>query len=163
VLSGFAVYAVLAALGVTALLAAVPFAYDALRIIGAGYLGWMAWNAFRTEASLFHARQLPIDSPARLYGMGLLTNLLNPKIAVLYLSLFPQFVDPTRGHVFAQSIILGSTQIAISATVNSVIVMMAGSIATFLGSRPLWSRAQRWFMGTVLGLLAVRMAADSGK
>jgi threonine/homoserine/homoserine lactone efflux protein len=163
VLCGFAVYGLLAALGVTALLAAVPFAYDALRIAGAMYLGWLAWNAFRSEASPFQSQPLPVDSPARLFFMGLLTNLLNPKIAVLYLSLFPQFVDPARGHVFAQSMVLGSTQIAISASVNATIVMMAGSIATFLNTRPLWSQAQRWLMGTVLGLLAVRMATDSGK
>jgi threonine/homoserine/homoserine lactone efflux protein len=161
VLTGFAVYAVLAAFGITAILAAVPFAYDTLRFAGAGYLAWLAWNALRPSGtSPFQPRDLPLDPPAKLFGMGLLTNLLNPKIAVLYLSLFPQFVDPSRGHVLAQSMILGGTQIAISATVNSLIVVMAGSISAFLATRPLWSRVQRWIMGTVLGLLAVRMVAE---
>lgn len=163
VLAGFALYAILAALGVTALLAAVPFAYDTLRLIGATYLAWLAWSAFSSDASLFQPRQLPIDSTAKLFSMGLLTNLLNPKIAVLYLSLFPQFIDPSQGHVFAQSMILGGTQIAISACVNAIVVLMAGSIATFLTSRPSWSRAQRWIMGTVLGFLALRMAVESRK
>jgi threonine/homoserine/homoserine lactone efflux protein len=161
VLTGFAVYAVLAAFGITALLAAVPFAYDTLRFAGAAYLAWLAWNALRPSGtSPFQPRDLPLDPPAKLFGMGLLTNLLNPKIAVLYLSLFPQFVDPSRGHVLAQSMILGGTQIAISATVNSLIVVMAGSISAFLATRPLWSRVQRWIMGTVLGLLALRMVAE---
>ena len=164
VLTGFAVYAVLAAFGITAILATVPFAYDTLRFAGAAYLAWLAWNALRPGgASPFQARELPIDPPAKLFGMGLLTNLLNPKIAVLYLSLFPQFVDPAQGHVLAQSMILGGTQIAISAGVNSLIVIMAGSISTFLAARPLWSRVQRWLMGTVLGLLAIRMAVDARK
>jgi threonine/homoserine/homoserine lactone efflux protein len=164
VLAGFAVYALLAAFGITAILAAVPFAYDALRFAGAGYLAWLAWNALRPSgASPFEPRDLPIDRPAKLFGMGLLTNLLNPKIAVLYLSLFPQFVDPAHGHVLAQSMILGGTQIAISASVNALIVVMAGTISAFLAARPLWSRVQRWIMGTVLGLLALRMVVDARK
>jgi threonine/homoserine/homoserine lactone efflux protein len=161
VLTGFAVYALLAACGVTALLMAVPLAYEVLRFAGAAYLAWLAWNAFKPGGSPFAPQQLPRDSSAKLYAMGLLTNLLNPKIAVLYLSLFPQFVDPARGNVLMQSLVLAGTQIAISATVNALIVMMAGSIAAFLAARPSWSRIQRWLMGTVLGLLAVRMATDS--
>lgn len=162
VLVGFAIYVMLAAFGITALFAAVPYAYDALRLAGAAYLAWLAWNALRPGgAAPFQPRQLSIDTPRRLFGMGLLTNLLNPKIAMLYLSLFPQFVDPARGQVLLQSLWLGLTQIAISATVNSVIVFAAGSISVFLARRPLWSRVQRWFMGTMLGLLALRMALDT--
>ena len=93
--------------------------------------------------------------------MGLATNLLNPKIAVLYLSLLPQFIDPERGSVLAQSLILGSAQIAISVTVNALIALAAGSIAGFLAGRPVWLAVQRWLMGTVLAALAVRMAAEA--
>lgn len=162
VLAGFAVYMVLAACGITALLLAIPLAYDTLRIGGAVYLAWLAWNALRPGgASPFQAKNLPIDSPRKLFGMGLLTNLLNPKIAMLYLSLLPQFIEPAHGSVFGQSVILGVTQIAISASVNTAIVFTAGSVASFLARRPVWARAQRWVMGTVLGLLAARMAVDS--
>lgn len=158
---GFAVYILLAAFGLTALFAAVPYAYDALRFAGAAYLAWLAWNALRPNGSSpFQPRALDIDPPARLFGMGLFTSLLNPKIAMLYLSLFPQFIDPTRGDVLLQSLVLGLTQLTISASVNTVIVMTAGAISAFLLTRPLWSRIQRWIMGTVLGLLAVRMACD---
>jgi threonine/homoserine/homoserine lactone efflux protein len=160
--AGFAVYVLLAAFGITALFAAVPYAYDALRLAGAAYLGYLAWNALRPGgASPFQPRALDIDPPHRLFGMGLLTSLLNPKIAMLYLSLFPQFVDPERGSVLLQSLQLGLTQICISVTVNTAIIFTAGSFAGFLATRPLWSRIQRWFMGTVLGLLALRMAFDT--
>jgi threonine/homoserine/homoserine lactone efflux protein len=162
VLTGFVVYMLLAALGITALLFAVPLAYDTLRLAGAAYLAWLAWNALRPGGtSPFQARNLPADSVPRLFGMGLLTNLLNPKIAMLYLSLMPQFIEPARGGVLGQSIELGVTQILISATVNATIVFTAGSIASFLARKPIWARLQRWFMGTVLGFLAVRMAVDS--
>jgi threonine/homoserine/homoserine lactone efflux protein len=161
VLLGFAVYILLASFGITALFAAVPYAYDVLHLGGAAYLAWLAWKALSPNgASPFQPRQLAIDPPARLFGMGLLTNLLNPKIAMLYLSLFPQFIDPHRGGVLLQSLLLGATQITISAAVNAAIIMTAGAISSFLATRPLWSRVQRWIMGTVLGLLAVRMAAE---
>lgn len=159
---GFAIYALLAAFGMTALFTTVPYAYDALRLSGAIYLGYLAWNALRPGGSSpFEPRQLSMDPPRRLFGMGLLTNLLNPKIAMLYLSLFPQFVDPARGSVLMQSMLLGFTQIVISVSVNSLIVCTAGGIASFLAERPLWARAQRWFMGGVLGALAARMLIDS--
>ncbi len=162
VLAGFVVYVLLSALGITAILLTVPFAYDALRLAGAAYLGWLAWNALRPGgASPFETKALSADSPGRLFAMGLLTNLLNPKIAVLYLSLLPQFIDPQRGNVFAQSMALGATQIAISAAVNAAIVFAAGGVAVFLARRPLWALVQRWFMGAVLGVLAVRMALDA--
>lgn len=157
---GFVFYMLCAAFGITALIFAVPYAYDALRLAGAAYLAWLAWQALKPGGrSPFHVRQLPVDSPRRLFLMGLLTNLLNPKIAMLYLALLPQFIDPAQS-VLAQSIVLGTVQIAVSVTVNSMIAIAAGSIATFLAARPLWLLAQRWLMGTVLGALAVRMVLE---
>ena len=93
--------------------------------------------------------------------MGFLTNLLNPKAAMLYLSLLPQFIDPHRGAVFGQSLALGGTQILISMTVNGSICLAAGTIATFLATRPSFALVQRWLMATVLGGLAVRMATEA--
>lgn len=159
---GFVFYMFCAALGITALVMAVPYAYDALRIAGALYLLWLAWNAVRPGGgSPFEIRALPADRPARLFAMGFVTNLLNPKIAVMYLSLLPQFVTPGHGSVFAQSLVLGMTQIVISVAVNALIVLAAGSIAAFLAGRPLFIAVQRWLMATVLAGLAVRMAVEA--
>jgi threonine/homoserine/homoserine lactone efflux protein len=161
---GFVIYVMLAAFGITALLLAVPLAYDALRLAGAIYLGWMAWNALRPGgASPFQVRPLPADSHRRLFSMGLLTSLLNPKVAALYLSLLPQFIDPAVGSILGQTILLGLTQIAISLTVNALIVFMAGAVSAFLAGRPFWTLVQRWLMGTVLAALALRMALDTGR
>jgi threonine/homoserine/homoserine lactone efflux protein len=159
---GFVFYMLCAALGITALLFAIPYAYDALRFAGAAYLLWLAWQAVRPGGqSPFQVKKLPVDGPKKLFAMGLVTNLLNPKIAMLYLSLLPQFIDPAQGSVFTQGVALGFTQIAVSVTVNAMIALAAGSIATFLGTRPLWLLVQRWLMGTVLAGLAVKMAIEA--
>lgn len=159
---GFVVYMFCAALGITALVMAVPYAYDALRLGGALYLLYLAWQAVKPGGrSPFLVRDLPKDGPRKLFMMGFVTNLLNPKVAVMYLSLLPQFIDPTNhGSVLTQSIVLGSMQIAISVSVNALIAVMAGSIATFLAGRPVWQIVQRWLMGTVLAGLAVRMIIE---
>lgn len=159
---GFLFYMVFAALGITALLLAVPFAYDALRFAGALYLLYLAWQAVRPGGrSPFQVRDLPKDGPRKLFLMGLVTNLLNPKVAVLYLSLLPQFILPEQGDVLLQSLVFGSLQIMISVTVNALIAVTAGSIAAFLAGRPLFMLLQRWLMSTVLASLAVSMAAEA--
>lgn len=159
---GFVFYMLCAAFGITALLFAVPYAYDALRIAGALYLLWLAWQVIKPNGrSPFQVRQLPVDSPRKLFAMGFVTNLLNPKIAMLYLALLPQFIDPAAGSVLAQSIVFGAIQIVISVSVNAMIALTAGSITGFLAQRPLWLMAQRWLMGTVLAGFALKMAFEA--
>jgi threonine/homoserine/homoserine lactone efflux protein len=159
---GFVFYMFSAAFGITALLIAIPYAYDTLRFGGALYLLWLAWQAVKPGGrSPFQVRNLPADSPRKLFTMGFVTNLLNPKIAVLYLSLLPQFIDPRHGSVLGQSLTLGAVQILLSISVNCMVALTAGSIAAFLADRPTWLVVQRWLMGTVLAGLAVRMATEA--
>jgi len=164
VMAGFVVHMFAAALGLTALFMAVPLAYELLKWAGAAYLLYMAWQAVRPGArSPFEARQLPEDSPRRLFFMGFLTNLLNPKIAVFYLAIFPQFVSPEHGSVFVQSMVLGFTQIGVSFTINLTIALFAGSLAAWFVHHPRWMAAQRYVMGFVLAALAVRLAMEQRK
>ena len=159
---GFVFYMLCAAFGITALLFAVPFAYDALRLAGAAYLFWLAWQALKPNGRLpFQVKKLKVDGPRKLFAMGFVTNLLNPKIAMLFLALLPQFIDSVQGSVLTQSLALGSIQIVISVSVNAMIALTAGSIALFLGTRPTWLLVQRWLMGTVLAGLALRMAFEA--
>ena len=161
VVVGFVFYMLSAALGITALLMAVPFAYDALRLGGAAYLLYLAWQVLKPGGqSPFALRDLPKDSPRKLFAMGFITNVLNPKIAIMYLSLLPQFISPAKGHVLAQSLVLGGVQIAFSIAINGAVVLTAGWIAHLLATRPTWQRVQRWVMGTALAALAVRIALD---
>jgi threonine/homoserine/homoserine lactone efflux protein len=159
---GFVFYMLCAAFGITALLLAVPYAYDALRLSGAAYLLWLAWQAVKPNGrSPFQVRELKVDGPRKLFAMGFITNLLNPKIAMLYLALLPQFIDPAQGSVLVQSLVLGSIQTIISVSVNGIIALTAGSIALFLGTRPSCLLVQRYLMGTVLAGLAVRIAFEA--
>jgi threonine/homoserine/homoserine lactone efflux protein len=158
---GFLVYLTLTNLGLSAIFIAVPQLYVAVKLSGAVYLGWLAYQALRPGGTSVFAPSLPEkDSPRRLFTMGLVTNLFNPKIAILYLSLIPQFVRPADGQVMLQGFILGAVQITVALTVNLLIVLTAGSIAMFLADRPVWLRIQRYLVGSALGALAIRLAAD---
>lgn len=161
VVAGFGVHLLAASLGLTALLAAVPMAFDAIRIAGAAYLLWLAWQAVKPGGTApFEARDLPHDKPRKLFLMGFMTNLLNPKVAMFYLSFFPQFLHPERGNWLLQSLTLGAVQISTSALVNALLVLFAARVALFMNRSQGWMRAQRYVMGTVLGLLAVRLLTE---
>ncbi|MDX6741391.1 LysE family translocator [Actinocorallia sp. A-T 12471] len=160
---GFAVYAAAVTAGLVAVFALVPVLYTALKLAGAGYLGWLAWQALRPGGrSAFAPRDLAPDGPRRLFTMGLLTSLLNPKIAILYVSLLPQFVVPEHGNVALQSLLLALVQIAVAVTFNGMFVLAAGSLAAFLTARPFWMAFQRRVTGMFLAAFALRMATDRG-
>lgn len=164
VAAGFVAYVCAAAVGLSAVFAAVPALYVGVKLAGACYLGWLAWQAVRPGGvSLFAPVELPHDSPRRLFTMGLLTNLLNPKAAILYASLLPQFIDVRAGHVAQQVLVLGAVQICVSLLVNGALVMCAGSVAGFLRRRPGWLRVQRYVAGTLLGSIAVKLATDKAR
>ncbi|KMM96467.1 LysE family translocator [Pseudomonas lundensis] len=164
VVAGFFVHMLAAAIGLTAVFLAVPLAYEALKWAGALYLLWMAWQAVRPGArSPFDARELLPDAPSRLVLMGFLTSVLNPKVAMFYLSIFPQFISPEHGSLFIQSILLGLTQISVSFTVNLLIALFASGIAVWFVRNPLWLAVQRYVMGGVLAALAVRLMLEQRK
>lgn len=158
---GFVLYLLCAALGITTLILLVPYAYDALRITGALYLMYLAWQALKPNGrSAFQVSELAHDGPKKLFLMGFLTSVLNPKVAIIYVSLLPQFMTP-GGNILGQSMLLGSTQIVVSLSVNAVIILLAGRISHFLNHKPSWMLAQRYLMGTVLFGLATRILLDN--
>jgi threonine/homoserine/homoserine lactone efflux protein len=162
IISGIALHALAAAVGVTALFLAIPLAYEVLKWLGACYLLYLAWQVLRPGArSPLEARALPIDPPRRLYLMGFLTCFLNPKVAVLFLSIFPQFISPVHGSVFLQGLQLGVTQMLLSFCVNGSVVLSASWLAARLAHSPRWLAAQRYVMGSALTALAVHLAANS--
>jgi threonine/homoserine/homoserine lactone efflux protein len=161
VIAGFVVHMLGAALGLTALFLALPLGFEILKWAGAAYLGWLAWEALRPGArSPFEAQPLPVDPPGKLFLMGFLTNLLNPKVAMFYIALLPQFIDPARGSVLTQSLVLGAVQMSVSFSVNLMIALSAAGIASWFARNPVWLAAQRYVMGGALAALALRLAFE---
>ncbi len=155
---GFLFYMIASAIGLAALFKAVPIMYDIIRIAGAIYLGYLAWNMIKPKGkSVFVAQELKPHSPLNLFSMGFVTNLLNPKIALMYAALIPQFIDPSNGSTFSQFIQLGMVQITIAITGNGLIVLSASSIKNTIAKKPSVMLIQRWVSGTVLGLFAISM------
>jgi threonine/homoserine/homoserine lactone efflux protein len=160
--AGLVTHICAAGLGLTALLLAVPMAFDVIKFAGAAYLLWLAWQAVKPGGkSMFQTREMPVDKPATLFRMGLVTNLLNPKVAMFFLSIFPQFLHPERGALWVQVLQLGVVQVAISASGNTLVIWGAAGITRFLERSPSWLAAQRYVMGTVLAGLALRIATTS--
>lgn len=150
-----------AAAGITAALFAIPYAWDVLRIGGALYLLFLAWQCVRPGGRpLFEARSLPAEPPARLFAVGFATAALNPKVALFYMAVLPPFLDPARGDVFLQSLALGGVQIAVAIVFDALLILGAAGVARFLGTRPAWMAAQRWVLGIALALLAARLAME---
>lgn len=157
--SGFVAHVVAASLGLSAVLIAVPVMFDAVRFAGAAYLLWLAFDSVRSRgAGLFTPRSLAPEPPAKLYRTGLLTSILNPKVALFYLALFPQFIVPAQGHVLLQSLALGATQIVIAVVGDALFVLAAARISRRLALRPLWMAVQRWVQGGVFAAIAVKLA-----
>ena len=158
VAAGLALHATFAALGLTVVLLAVPLAFDAIKLAGAAYLLWLAFNTLRGSGFSFTPQPLEAVPDRVLLRQAFVAALVNPKVAVFYLSLFPQFVQPATGPVLGQSLLLGSIQIAIAAAVDMSLVTVAGVLAAWFARRPAWLRLQRWFLGSAFGVLAVWLA-----
>lgn len=165
VIVGFLFHMTTASLGLTAIFLAIPYAYTVVKFCGAAYLLYLAWQALKPGArSPFEMQKdLQHDSSRKLFQMGWLTSILNPKIAMFYMAILPQFIHPEQGSSLMQSLLLGLTQIGVSASVNFTIVVMAGTIAAFLATRPTWLKVQRYVMATVLGGLAAKLALEQRK
>ncbi|MFL9949880.1 LysE family translocator [Paraburkholderia agricolaris] len=164
VMLGYLFYMFGAAFGITALFLSVPYAASVLGAVGAAYLFYLAWQAVKPGGrSPLEVRELPRERPRRLLAMGATTSLLNPKLAMIFLSLLPQFIDYQDGSVFRQSLMLGSLLIVAFASVNGLVAICSASMATFLSRRPGLLLAQRWMMGVVLIALGVHMTVDALK
>jgi threonine/homoserine/homoserine lactone efflux protein len=158
-MAGVLVHLLAAAVGLSALLLAVPWAFDAVKLAGAAYLLWLAWSTVRGAGFSFTPQPLPPVPDRVLFRQAMLASVVNPKVAVFYLSLFPQFVDPAAGSVLAQSLALGIVHVGVSTLIDGALVTVAGLLAAWFARRPGWLKAQRWFLGGAFGVLAVWLAA----
>ncbi|KZL21739.1 Leucine efflux protein [Pseudovibrio axinellae] len=155
-------HALAAALGLSQLFLAVPIAYDVVRFVGAGYLAFLAWKAFTSPPQ---GDTLPSKirkhSSSQMFRQGFLTNLLNPKMVVFVLALFPQFVKPEAGNVGIQILALATVLNAVGLIINGTVIMAASRLMkSFSGSGKLKHLAN-YVLGTVFAGLAARLAFES--
>jgi threonine/homoserine/homoserine lactone efflux protein len=154
-------HALAVAFGLSQLFLLVPGAYDAVRYIGAAYLLFLAWRAFRSDG-LF----APVSRESRrrpmlvVFRQGLLTNLLNPKMALFVLALFPQFIRTDTGSVALQVMTLATVLNAIGLVVNGFVIVIASRISARLIRQGSFGRWPQYLLGTVFGGLALRLAFE---
>jgi threonine/homoserine/homoserine lactone efflux protein len=144
-------------LGVAALFAASAVAFNVLKYIGAAYLLYLAWQAFRAGTSdLLENRDKAIPSH-HLYARGVVMNITNPKVAIFFLAFLPQFADPARGSLSLQLALFGAIFIVAALLVFGLIAWFAG----FLGERLGQSRRAQIILnriaGTIFAGLALRL------
>ena len=152
-------HALAAAFGLSQLFLAAPIAYDIVRYAGAAYLAYLAWKAFRSDGTaLAPVTGLPRYSQGRIFRQGLLTNLLNPKMALFVLALFPQFVQPQAGSVAAQILVLATVLNLIGLVVNGLVILTASRMGAALSRRRGFRRAPHFLLVTVFAGLAERLA-----
>ncbi|MDB5412619.1 MAG: lysine transporter LysE [Rubritepida sp.] len=161
--TGSAAIMLFAAGGITAALFAIPYAWDVLRIGGAAYLAWMAWQCVCPGAEpLFAPRTLPPEPDAKLFAVGFATAALNPKLALFYVAVLPPFLHPEAGNVFVQGAILGAMQVTIGMASDALLIYGAAGTARFLATRPIWLAAQRYILAVALALIAAKLAFGDG-
>jgi threonine/homoserine/homoserine lactone efflux protein len=156
--AGNYIHATAAGLGLSGLFLTHPLAYDALRFAGASYLLWLAWKHLRSPAgsALTPTAVAPVSLP-QVFRNALLTNVLNPKVALFFIALLPQFLDPSRGAILGQVLLLATVLNLIGATFNTGIALVAGRLGSWLSARPRFARAQQWMMVSVFTGLAIRL------
>lgn len=157
--TGLSFHIAAVAFGLAALIAAVPLAYDAIRVAGALYLAVLAVQTWR-ERDADVGRAAPVIPAARLYRDGVMSSVLNPKIALFELALLPQFVDPARGSVLAQTLILGVTQFVIVFPFDAGCVLAAASVRRAFERHGRFARWSRRALAGVFAALALRLALD---
>jgi threonine/homoserine/homoserine lactone efflux protein len=150
------VLTLLTATGVTAIAAAWPPAFDILRYAGALYLVRLAVQAIRSPGKATIKDRENI-SMARIFRAAMLNSLLNPKALLFFMVFLPQFVDVVRGNVALQLAALGIILSATALCFNTALGMFSGQIGRLLDSSPRAAKIRRWFLGSVMISLAVRL------
>lgn len=149
------------AFGVAAIFQASVLAFTILKTVGAAYLLYLAWHAFRASASRLDNEATNQLSAVKLYRRGIIMNITNPKVSIFFLAFLPQFTSPTNGSVAVQVMMLGLVFILMTLLVFSGVAMAAGSLGRLLNRSPKIQVYMNRIAGTVFGGLAFKLATAS--
>ncbi len=159
--SGGTVHVLAAAIGLSALVVSSSTAFNVVKYAGAAYLILMGVRSLVGGRDV----RVDVDTPPmrmrRLFGQGFLISVLNPKVAIFFLAFFPQFIDPQRGSVAVQTLVLGAVFLAIGTCSDTVWALLSGTLGLWLRQRSGFLRGQRYVAGGVYLALGVGAAAAS--
>lgn len=158
--TGLLVHSAAVALGVAVIFQTSELAFSALKYIGAAYLAYLAWHAFRTPAGPLRSRAVGDSDRLRLYGRGIVMNLTNPKVSIFFLAFLPQFTDPARGPVWAQMLLLGALFILATILVFGGITLLSGAVGEKLNRSTRAQKILNRLAGTVFLGLALKLATS---
>mgnify|MGYP001826508890 FL=1 len=159
--TGLVVHTTAVALGVAVIFQVSAMAFFLLKIVGACYLLYLAWQAFRVSATQTVSGEDCGMSRGRLYRRGIIMNVTNPKVSIFFLAFLPQFADPVRGPLTLQIVMLGFIFIIATVLIFGSVALLAGTIGEWLNTSPkaqlvLNKVAGFVFLGLALKLLATR-------
>lgn len=159
-ITGLAIHTTLVALGLSALLVASPTAFLILKVAGGVYLLWLAWQAIRHGSAFQPAvsKQQP-QSLMRNWIIGITMNLINPKIALFFMTFLPQFVSASDPHAVAKLFFLGGNFILVSLPIVVAIIVAADRVAAMLRGSPRVTRIMDWLFAGVFSAFAIRIFA----
>ncbi|KAB7615482.1 LysE family translocator [Amylibacter sp. SFDW26] len=158
---GLYCHALAAAFGLSKLFLAVPIAYDAIRIIGAIYLLYLAWVTLKSKSDASELTKTRKISFWVMFRQGMFTNLLNPKVALFVLALFPQFIEPDAGNVALQIMILATILNIIGLLVNGIVILTVDKLGSIFSVKASFKRLPQIFLSTVFVGLATRLVFDT--
>lgn len=161
--TGTIVHIVAATFGLSAILSYSAFTFMAIKYLGAAYLIYLGIKTLRSKAQLHLGKDVSKDSTSRIFWQGVITNVLNPKVALFFLSFLPQFVNPERSSVGLQLTTLGVLFDISGTTVLLVIAIAVGHASGWLENRPTFWKLQKWFTGSVFIALGARLALADQK
>ena len=155
--------AVAATLGLSAILLSSALAFDAVKYLGAAYLIYLGIRKLFISEQGAGDRELRTESLSRIYWQGLVINLLNPKTALFFFAFLPQFVNPGKGSVTAQTLLLGVMFVGLAIVTDSFYALLASSLADRLRSSQRFQKGQRYFAGLVYVGLGITTALTGSK
>jgi threonine/homoserine/homoserine lactone efflux protein len=158
VITGVVLHSLIAAFGLSALLAASAVAFTALKIAGVGYLLWLAVGALRHGSALTLHNEAASRRPlGQVYLMGLGCNLLNPKIIMFFVTFLPQFVSASDPHAGAKLLFLGLYFVALSVPICALLILLAERFTAAIRRAPRATRTVDWLFAGLMGTFAVRL------
>jgi len=157
------IQAVAAALGLSAILLSSALAFDVVKYLGAAYLIYLGIRKFMSSDNGAEKEEFKRESLSSIYWQGFAVNILNPKTALFFFAFLPQFVDPSRGNVTTQNLLLGAIFVGMAIITDSMYALLASSLAGRLAGNRRFQKGQRYFAGLVYIGLGITTALTGTK